>query len=78
MTEDELLVEAEKYLKRKCFETTVSMEIIENNVINGDGKLIVNCTVRFLGIFKSSWKKFLPLLTVKLFQCRQKKDESFI
>lgn len=57
MTEDELLSEAKKYLKRKCFETTVSMEIIENSVINGDGELIVNCTVRFLGVFKSSWKK---------------------
>jgi hypothetical protein len=73
MNEDKLLSEAKKYLKRKCFESTVSMEIIENNVVNGEGELIVNCTVRFLGVFKSSWKKVFRFIDDKIVSMQAEK-----
>lgn len=56
-TEEDLLLKAKKYLKRNYLETTVSMDTMENNVINGRGQLKVYCTVRLLGLFKSDWIK---------------------
>ena len=57
LTEEELLLKAKKYLKRNYLETTASMDTIENNVVNGNGQLTVNCTVKLLGLFKSDWTK---------------------
>lgn len=48
---------AKRYLKRKYLETTVSMDVIENTVVNGDGQLRVRCTVKSLGLLKSDWIK---------------------
>ena len=56
-TEEKNLSEAKKYLKRNYLETTVSMDIVENNVVKGNGQLTVNCTVKLLGLFKSDWMK---------------------
>jgi len=57
LTEEELLLKARKYLKRNYLETTASMDTVENNVVNGNGQLTVNCTVKLLGLFKSDWTK---------------------
>lgn len=57
LTEEELLLKAKKYLKHNYLETTVSMDTIENNVVNENGQLTVNCTVKLLGLFKSDCTK---------------------
>ena len=56
-TEKELLSAAKRYLKVRYLETTVSMDILENKVIDGTGALKVDCTVKFLGLFSSDWTK---------------------
>ena len=64
-TEEEVLSAAKRYLKRKYLETTVSMDVIENTVVNGDGQLRVRCTVKSLGLLKSDW--------IKTFECKRGK-----
>ena len=66
LTEEELLLNAKKYLKRNYLETTVSMDTIENNVVNGNGQLTVNCTVKLLGLFKSDWTKTFTFVDNKI------------
>ena len=55
--EEELTSAAKRYLKYRCFETTTVMDIVENRVTEGNGTLKVDCTVKFLGLFKSDWTK---------------------
>ena len=66
LTEEELLLKAKKYLRRNYLETTVSMESIENNVVSGNGRLTVNCTVKLLGLFKSDWTKTFTFVDNKI------------
>jgi len=53
---DELAKAAQKFLKDTWNEDTVSMKIIENEVINGNGKLHTDCVVK-LGGSTSKWHK---------------------
>jgi hypothetical protein len=58
MNKDEnIILKSKKYLKYRCLETVVSMDILENDVVEGNGRLKVDCTVKFLGLFKSNWIK---------------------
>lgn len=50
LTEEELVEEAKRYLRRRYLETTVSMDVLENKVVNGTGQLRVNCVVKSLGL----------------------------
>ena len=57
MVEEKQLVDsAKKYLKEHYGEDTVSMTVTKNNVVNGNGDLQVNCTVKYMGS-QSDWSK---------------------
>jgi hypothetical protein len=66
LTEEELVEAAKRYLKRQYLETTVSMDVLENKVINGVGQLRVNCVVKSLGLLKSQWTKTFHLKDGKI------------
>lgn len=53
---DELIVKAKKFLKDVWGEETLSMKIIKNEVVSGNGKLHTDCEVR-LGNSTSKWHK---------------------
>jgi hypothetical protein len=57
LTEEDLVEAAKRYLKHRFLETTVSMDVLENKVVNGAGQLRVNCVVKSLGLLKSRWTK---------------------
>jgi len=56
MDEKELKEKAVKYLKTHYGEDTVSMDVTNNGVVNGDGILSVDCTVS-VGGSHSDWSK---------------------
>ncbi len=56
LTVDTMLERAQAYLKRNYGEDTVRMDVLENNVIGGEGKLRVECTVS-VGGHHSDWQK---------------------
>jgi len=55
-TDGQLLHQAQAYLKSQYGEDTVRMEILRNEVEDGHGTLIVECTVR-IGGSHSNWRK---------------------
>ena len=57
MSEDQLKSKAIAYLKSHYGEDTVSMNIQNNNVVDGDGILHVGCTVSISGQ-ESDWTKW--------------------
>ena len=46
---DELVKAAKKFLKDTWNEDTVSIKIIKNEVVNGNGKLHTDCVVKLVG-----------------------------
>ncbi len=55
---DELVKAAKKFLKDSWNEDTVSMKIIKNEVVNGNGKLHTECIVKLVGSkSRSQWRK---------------------
>ncbi len=54
--EGPLLEAAQRYLKERYGEDTISMIVTANNVEKGAGVLAVDCTVRFGGT-TSDWSK---------------------
>lgn len=56
LTVDTMLQKAQAYLKRNYGEDTVRMDILDNNVVDGNGKLRVECTVS-VGGRHSDWQK---------------------
>jgi len=56
LTEEDLLQRAQAYLKTHYGEDTVRMEVLSNDVEEGNGKLHVECTVR-IGGANSDWRK---------------------
>ncbi len=52
----ELVEAAKKYLKDMYGEETVSMEVTKNSVVDGNGELHVDCTVK-VSEMKSDWSK---------------------
>jgi hypothetical protein len=56
-TEDDLKKKAIRYLKTQYGEDTVSMDIRENGVKDGEGILHVDCTVS-VGGEQSDWTKW--------------------
>jgi len=57
MTEQQLIEKAIAYLKTEYGEDTERMEIIDNDVIAGNGVLHVDCTVSIGGAL-SDWTKW--------------------
>ena len=57
VTEEELKQKAVVYLRDAYEEDTVSMEVVENGVQDGDGVLHVDCTVS-VGGDHSDWTKW--------------------
>lgn len=55
-SEEELIEAAKKFLKDTWGEETISMKIIKNGVVDGNGKLHTACTVK-LGGSASKWHK---------------------
>ena len=58
MTEEGLKEKAVVYLRDAYGEDTVSMEVIENGIQDGDGVLHVDCTVSVGGVH-SDWTKWV-------------------
>ena len=56
--ETPLVEAARRYLKERYGEDTVSMTVTHNGVVDGDGVLGVDCTVRFGGTISDWSKKF--------------------
>jgi len=56
LTQEELVEKAKQYLKVTYGEDTVRMEVLDNTVTNGSGKLSVECTVSWRGQ-QSNWRK---------------------
>jgi hypothetical protein len=56
LTQDDLLEKAQTYLKSQYGEDTVRMEVLSDNVVDGDGALTVECTVS-VGGSHSDWRK---------------------
>ena len=55
-TETDLLHKAQAYLKSHYGEDTVRMDVLSNDVEEGNGKITVECTVS-VGSSKSDWRK---------------------
>jgi hypothetical protein len=53
---DELVKAAKKFLKDRWDEDTISMTIIKNEVVDGNGRLHTDCVVK-LGGSTSKWHK---------------------
>lgn len=62
---NELIDAAKKFLMDTWGEETISMEITKNEVIEGNGKLHTNCTVR-LGGSTSRWHKIFKFKNGKV------------
>ena len=73
---ENLISESKKYLKYRCLETVVTINILENNVVEGEGYLKVDCTVKFLGLFKSSWIKTFRFNKGKIVSMKAKRRNS--
>jgi hypothetical protein len=56
VAQDELLQKAQAYLKSAYGEDTVRMEVLSDNVRDGNGALTVECTVS-VGGSHSDWRK---------------------
>ncbi len=56
VTQDELLHTAQAYLKSAYGEDTVRMDVLSDNVVDGNGALTVECTVS-VGGSHSNWRK---------------------
>lgn len=56
LSEQDLLVAAQAYLKSHYGEDTVRMEVLSNRVTDGNGALTVECTVS-IGGDRSNWRK---------------------
>lgn len=56
ITQDDLLHRAQAYLKSHYGEDTVRMDVLSNDVEDGDGKMTVECTVS-IGGAHSNWRK---------------------
>lgn len=54
--QQELLRKAQEYLKTHYGEDTVRMDVLNNNVTDGNGTLTVECTVS-VGGAQSDWRK---------------------
>jgi len=56
LTQDDLLRKAQAYLKSQYGEDTVRMDVLSDNVEDGNGTLNVECTVS-VGGSRSHWRK---------------------
>ncbi|MBU0611570.1 MAG: hypothetical protein KKI08_27075 [Armatimonadetes bacterium] len=56
VTQDKLLHTAQAYLKSTYGEDTVRMDVLSDNVVDGNGALTVECTVS-VGGSHSNWRK---------------------
>jgi hypothetical protein len=56
LTQDDLLTKAQAYLKSHYGEDTVRMDVLSNNVVDGEGAMTVECTVS-VGGSESDWRK---------------------
>lgn len=56
LTEEQLLQQAQAYLKSHYGEDTVRMDVLKNTVEGGEGALTVECTVS-IGGSHSDWRK---------------------
>jgi hypothetical protein len=56
VTQDELLQRAQTYLRVHYGEDTLRMDVLSDDVSDGDGKLVVECTVT-TGGGRSNWRK---------------------
>ena len=56
LTQDDLLHKAQTYLKRQYGEDTVRMDVLSDQVEDGNGALTVECTVS-VGGSRSNWRK---------------------
>ncbi len=56
LTQEELVERAKQYLKETYGEDTLRMDVIENTVSEGTGRLSVSCTVSWRG-HQSNWHK---------------------
>lgn len=56
LTEEQLLEAAQDYLQTHYGEDTVRMDVLNNNVEDGNGALMVECTVS-VGGQHSDWRK---------------------
>ena len=56
LTQDDLLQQAQAYLKTQYGEDTVRMDVLSDNVEDGNGALTVECTVS-VGGSHSNWRK---------------------
>ena len=64
-SEEELIEAAKKFLKDTWGEETISMKIIKNEVIDRNGKLHTDCTVK-LGGSTSKWHKIFTFRNGKV------------
>ena len=64
-TEEDLKQEAMRYLKSHYNEDTVSMDVLENGVQDGNGVLHVDCTVS-VGGSRSDWTKWFTFENSKV------------
>lgn len=55
-TEEQLLRQAQAYLRSQYGEDTVRMDVLRNDVEDGNGTLMVECTVS-IGGSHSNWRK---------------------
>lgn len=55
-TEQDLLSKTRAYLKSHYGEDTLRMDVLGNNVQEGEGTLLVECTVSVGGL-RSNWRK---------------------
>ena len=69
VTVADLKQEASQYLKRHYDEDTVSMDVLDNGVKDGDGVLHVDCTVSVDGA-KSRWTKWFTFEDGKITDLR--------
>ncbi len=56
LTQEDLLHKAQAYLKSHYGEDTVRMDVLSDNVTDGNGALTVECTVN-VGGSHSDWRK---------------------
>jgi len=66
---EELTSRARDYLKRTYNEDTVSMEVLDNGVRDGNGTLHVDCTVSVQGS-RSDWTKWFEFRNGKVVNLR--------
>lgn len=69
MSEDELKALAVAYLKSHYSEVTVSMDVRNNSVSDGNGELHVDCTVSIAGS-ESDWTKWFTFVNGEVTRMR--------